>query len=499
MLEDASNQELLDAWRRGHHDAAEVLVRRYMIRLTALARSRISRKLARRIDGEDAVLSAWRSFFVGVEDGRITVPADDDLWPLLVTLTLRKLARQAARHAAQRRAIDDEQSLDQVPSWPEIVSREPSPEHAAMVADELESLMASLDCSDRELLSRRLQGQDPAAIGEAMGLTERTIRRRLQSIRELAASRQADAEEPIFVSAPSAAVGTGSALREESITAADEPPRTSLAPTIEYHDLRLQKLVGQGGFGKVYRAARTSEEITVAAKFLKKRFWRDRRCVQSMLDETTRLSALSHPKIIRHFGWGLSPSGAPFLVMEWIDGNDAAHWRQTCEPSIADVIECGTDIADALTAAHAVGIIHGDLSPANVLRRRDGTSILSDFGFSQWLGDPRRPQFGGTLGFLSPEQISDAFGSVGERTDVYGFGCLLYALVTGRPPFVGSVPDVLARTVSSREPDAPIHVRPDLPEDLERLILSCLRKEPAERPKSMAVVRASLLHATRAL
>jgi len=120
MLEDASNQELLDAWRRGNHDAAALLVRRYMIRLTALARSRLSRKLARRIDGEDAVLSAWRSFFVAVEDGRITVPADDNLWPLLLTLTLRKLARHAARHTAQRRAVDDEQSLDQIRAWQAI-------------------------------------------------------------------------------------------------------------------------------------------------------------------------------------------------------------------------------------------------------------------------------------------------------------------------------------------------------------------------------------------
>jgi RNA polymerase sigma factor (sigma-70 family) len=500
MLEDASNQELLHAWRQSNHRAAEILVRRYMVRLTALARSRLSRKLARRIDGEDAVLSAWRSFFVAVEDGRITVPADDNLWPLLLTLTLRKLARHAARHTAQRRAVDDEQRFDQIPSWQEIVSREPSPEEAAMVADELESLMASLNSADREILSRRLQGADPTAIAEAMGVSERTIRRRLQSLCELLASRQANADEPLFASAQRANFGQAKALREESITASVGPPPTRLTPTIDYHDLRLQKLVGQGAFGKVYRAVRTSDEITVAAKFLKKKFWRDRRCVQSMLDETTRVGTLSHPKIIRHFGWGLSPSGAPFLVMEWIDGTDAAHWRQTCEPSIADVIECGTDMADALMAAHAVGIIHGDLSPANVLRRRDGTSILSDFGFSQWLGDPRRPQFGGTLGFLSPEQISDAFGSIGERTDVYGLGGLLYALTTGRPPFVGGgVPEVLARIVSSSEPVSPIHLRPDIPEDFNRLILNCLRKEPAERRASIAEVRESLLHATRVL
>jgi DNA-directed RNA polymerase specialized sigma24 family protein len=167
MQETSSNQELLNAWRQGDQQAAELLVRRYMVRLTAMARSRLSRKLARRLDAEDAVLSAWRSFFVAAGDGRVTVPEDDNLWPLLVTLTLRKLARQAARHTAQRRSVDEEQNFDREQSWQTVLSREPSPDEAALVADELESLMASLDRPDRELLSRRLQGQSVAAIAAA--------------------------------------------------------------------------------------------------------------------------------------------------------------------------------------------------------------------------------------------------------------------------------------------------------------------------------------------
>ena len=96
-IEDGSNAELLKLWKSGNQQAAQVLVDRYMLRLTALAQSRLSRLLARRLDADDIVLSAWRSFFVAANRSRLQVPDDDNLWPLLATLTLRKLHRQAQR------------------------------------------------------------------------------------------------------------------------------------------------------------------------------------------------------------------------------------------------------------------------------------------------------------------------------------------------------------------------------------------------------------------
>lgn len=92
VLEDASNQELLQAWNTGNEAAARLLVQRYLTRLLALAKSRLSRTLGRRLDAEDIVFSVWRSFFVGVDQGRFEPTSEDDLWPLLVTLTVRKLA-----------------------------------------------------------------------------------------------------------------------------------------------------------------------------------------------------------------------------------------------------------------------------------------------------------------------------------------------------------------------------------------------------------------------
>jgi DNA-directed RNA polymerase specialized sigma24 family protein len=490
MLETSSNQELLDAWRQGNEQAAQILVRRYMVRLTALARSRMSRKLARRLDAEDVVLSAWRSFFVATNDGRVIVPEDDDLWPILVTLSLRKLARQATRHTAQRRDLREEISLDHERSWQAILSREPSPDEAVMLVDELESFMASLNPDDRELLSRRLRGENQAAIAEAMNRSERTIRRSLERIRDLFVKLQQRGED----------AETFSPMEMANVNATPDFPRpavvpafdslTRLTPPIEYGDLQLLKLIGQGGFGKVYQARRSSDGALVAVKYLKKRFWTDRRSVQSMFDETTRVTALSHPNIIRHFGWGLAPRGGPFIVMEWIDGTDARRWSQNCKPPLQHVIECCTAIADGLATAHAAGIIHGDVTPSNVLRRADGTSLLTDFGFAQSLQNPQRRYLGGTPGFLSPEQISDVFGPLTQRTDVYGLGGLIYALTTGHPPFGGSdVPAILASIVSSRPPVPASRLAAQIPRDLDQLILDCLRKEPAERHASAADVR----------
>ena len=103
-----SNRHLLDAWHAGDQSAAAILFDRYVARLTALVRARLSRKLARRVDAEDVVLSAFRSFFVAAGDGRVAVPESDDLWPLLVVLSLRKLASQAERHQAQQQSLHRE-------------------------------------------------------------------------------------------------------------------------------------------------------------------------------------------------------------------------------------------------------------------------------------------------------------------------------------------------------------------------------------------------------
>ncbi|MBX3438257.1 MAG: protein kinase [Planctomycetaceae bacterium] len=497
MLEDASNQELLSSWQCGDQHAAQILVRRFMVRLTALARSRLSQKLARRLDPEDIVLSAWRSFFVAAGNHRVAVPADDNLWPLLVTMTLRKLHRQATRQSALQRDVDAEVRFDLKEGWQNVVSREPSPEEAALVVDEVESLMSMLAHTDRDVLARLLQGEGPTEIATALGCSERTIRRSVQKIRER--FEQLHQEDTRQVP-KSAVTGSGSWPATSTPPAAAMPtPVPDAEPTIDYSDVLLKRLIGQGGFGKVYLAHLRSDGATVAVKFLRKQFWKDARSVQSMFDEMSRVAVLSHPNIIRHNGWGRTQRGAVFIAMEWIDGSDTAAWRQHSRPPVDEIIDCGLAVIDALAAAHAAHIIHGDVTPGNILRRGNGTFVLSDFGFAQSLAGSPRPRIGGTPGFLAPEQVSDAFGPISEQTDVYGVGGLLYSLLTGHPPMSGrDVPEILASVLSSKPPLPASRLVNNVPDRVDQLILQCLSKEPSQRPSSMFELKESLLETREA-
>ncbi len=491
MLENATNQELLSAWQAGNEQAASVLVRRYMLRLKALARSRLSRKLARRVDPEDIVMSAWRSFFTAAEAGRVDVPDDDELWPLLVTVTLRKLYRTVAVQTAAKRNLHREQSIAGDSVWLQTLTSEPTAEQATLITDELETLLASLPPQERRILTLRLQGHEQSAIAEFLQISARTVRRSLTQIRDHYRSQQT-AEIPPELTAPlkqrpESAI-PHSRHRSDQAFQKGVTEACPLPAKFTYDGFLLQQLIGQGGLSKVYRARQKSDGEIVAVKFLRKRFWRDARANRTMLWESLRASELSHPSILRHHGWGSTPGGALFLVMDWIDGENARDWRERSHPSLVEILQCGIAIAEALDSAHSAGIVHGDLTPGNVLRSHTSKVFLCDFGFARTPGDTLTP-LGGTPGYLAPEQISDAFGSISFRTDIYGFGGLLYSLLTGHPPHQGrDLPEILAGILSSNVPELPAANQAQWPASLRQLLQACLQKESSRRPASMGEV-----------
>jgi RNA polymerase sigma factor (sigma-70 family) len=172
---------LLARWRdQGDERAAEELFQRYVERLIALARNQISRRLGRRLDAEDVVLSAWGSFFVRVRDGRIEVLPGNDLWQLIATITLRKLARQLEHHTAGKRSIQREEegqhddSLCLVPV--EAVARDPLPEEELALQEELEAALAPLSPTHRQIIELRLAGCTQPEIARQSGRTERLVR-----------------------------------------------------------------------------------------------------------------------------------------------------------------------------------------------------------------------------------------------------------------------------------------------------------------------------------
>jgi RNA polymerase sigma-70 factor, ECF subfamily len=179
--------ELMARWRKGDQGAAGELVERYTERLLALARSRLSAPLARHIDPEDVLQSAYRSFFVGTRDGRYVLERSGDLWRLLAAITLHKLHHQVERHTAQKRAAREISfAPDESVYGLEAVqlAHEPSPADAAALADELEQVLRDLEPRQRRMVELRLQGYSLDEIAAATQRCERTVRRILDQVKD---------------------------------------------------------------------------------------------------------------------------------------------------------------------------------------------------------------------------------------------------------------------------------------------------------------------------
>lgn len=184
--------DLLERVRQGDAHAEEAIFARYFERLTLLARRRLSTRLLRRVDPEDIVLSAYRSFFMAARDGRFVLGRGGDLWNLLASITRHKLLRQARRQRAERRTIDREVGLRAADETAAASAHQPRPEAVAALADELDWLLARLSPFGQTVLELRLQGTDLAAIATATGRSERTVRRLMGEIRHLMEMRFGD-------------------------------------------------------------------------------------------------------------------------------------------------------------------------------------------------------------------------------------------------------------------------------------------------------------------
>ncbi|MCE9554054.1 MAG: helix-turn-helix domain-containing protein [Planctomycetes bacterium] len=185
-MDDPTSQELFARYRAGEDRAASEIFDRYVRRLIELARQRISSQLARRVDPEDIVQSAYRSFFIHARDGDFVLKRAGDLWRLLAGITLNKLHGQVERHTAGRRDIGRELRFEagesEYPATLTASTLEPTPDEAAALAEQLDLFMASLSTVERRVLELRLQGETIVQIGTAVGRSQRTVRRLLQQV-----------------------------------------------------------------------------------------------------------------------------------------------------------------------------------------------------------------------------------------------------------------------------------------------------------------------------
>jgi DNA-directed RNA polymerase specialized sigma24 family protein/tRNA A-37 threonylcarbamoyl transferase component Bud32 len=425
FMSDVPSAELLARYRRRDEAAAEELFRRYAERLTRLARSRLSAAVAARLDAEDVVQSAYRSFFVLARDGEILLRESGDLWRLLVRITLRKVYRGVRRHRADCRSVGRESPWsDETEAG--VLSREPTPAAAAALVDELRGVLAPLEPVQRRMIEMHLQGHEIEVIAAEVCRSPRTVRRTLAALGAELERRLSD----------------------------DAHLEAGL---LDYGDVVLQRQVGQGGMGKVYRATWRGSAVPVAVKLLRRPLRGHGTAAARFREEAVLLSRLRHPGIVAVHGVGLLPDGGHFLVMDLIDGTDLARQHRS---SVAEALRWVTEAAEAIEHPHRMGIIHCDLKPSNLLLGRDGHVRVSDFGLARSLADGNAPS-GGTVGFMAPEQLGDA--AVSPSTDVYGLGAVLRALLPERPPEVDAVcrrcleSDPAARFASAAELAAALH------------------------------------------
>ncbi|MFT3770829.1 MAG: protein kinase [Minicystis sp.] len=261
---------------------------------------------------------------------------------------------------------------------------------------------------------------------------------------------------------------------------------------------RIEQQLGQGGMAVVFAATHLTLQQRVAVKLLKPGSTREPEVIERFLREARAASRLESAHVARVFDVETLDDGTPFIVMELLDGCDLAALVRQRTLAPAEAVGYVREACDAIAEAHALGIIHRDVKPANLFlsRKRTGESVVKvlDFGISKLIEDTRitEVQVGmGSAEYMSPEQMRSA-GDVDGRTDVWSLGVTLYELLTGHTPFhADTVGNVLA-AVLARPPVPPRQYRPDLSADLEALILRCLEKEPDKRFATVMDLSAAL-------
>ena len=261
---------------------------------------------------------------------------------------------------------------------------------------------------------------------------------------------------------------------------------------------RIERVLGQGGMGVVVAATHLQLDERVALKFLLPDALGNPEAVERFAREARAAVKIKSEHVARVSDVGTLESGSPYMVMEYLHGEDLAAWvRRNGAMPMPEAIEFLLQACEAIAEAHALGIVHRDLKPANlfVTRRVDGSACIKvlDFGISKLtvpgsgseLGMTKTSAIMGSPLYMSPEQMSSS-RNVDMRTDIWALGVILYEILTGRVPFEAETMPQLCGMIL-QDPPRPIHeLRPDLPQAVQQVVLRCLEKNRDLRYRNVA-------------